>query len=148
VSLEWILFGLRLLATTILYVFLAVAFYLIWRQLRQTETQQTSSSGVKVDQLRVISITGDQDLVEGQLLPLQPALILGRDADNKVIINPANSLPAQVRLSRERDQWQLVNLGQPDQIKLNDLFISEPQSLSDGDVISIGDTQFRFETAK
>jgi len=148
VSLEWILFGLRLLATVILYIFLGVALYLIWRQLRQTEAQQTATSILNVDQLRVISIAEGQTLVEGQTLPLQPALVLGCGPENVIVINLADSLSGQVRLSKRDDRWWLEDLGQPDQVKLNHVFLSEAQPLSHGDVISMGDTQFRFETAK
>ena len=38
-SLEWILLGLRLVATVILYTFLGLAFYLIWRELKQAQAQ-------------------------------------------------------------------------------------------------------------
>jgi hypothetical protein len=34
VSLEWILLGLRVVAAVILYSFLGIAFYLIWRELK------------------------------------------------------------------------------------------------------------------
>ena len=147
-SLEWILFGLRLLATFILTIFLGVAFYLIWRQLRQTEAQQITGSTLNVDHLCVISTGEGQPLVVGQTLPLQPAMLLGHGSENTIVVNPADSLVGQVRLSRRDDRWWLENLGESEQIKLNDGFLSEAQPLSHGDVISMGTTQFRFETAQ
>ena len=147
-SLEWILFGLRLLATFILTIFLGVAFYLIWRQLRQTEVQQTAGSIPTVDQLRVISAGKGQPLGVGQTLSLQPAMLLGCGPENKIVVNPADSLAGQVRLSlRDDRRWWLENLGKPESIKVNNDFLSEAQPLAHGDVISMGDIQFRFETA-
>jgi hypothetical protein len=146
VSLEWILFGLRLLATTILYIFLGVAFYLIWRQLRQTEAQQTAN--IDLDQLRVISIGVGQPLVAGQTVLLPSSLILGLSPENMLVINPADTTSGQLRLSRSDGQWWLENLAQSEQVKLNDAFFSESQLLSDGDTVSVDDIQFRFETAQ
>jgi len=148
VNLEWTLFGLRLLATFILTIFLGVAFYLIWRQLRQTEAQQTAGSTRNVNQLRVIAAGEGRPLVVGQALPLQPAMLLGGGPEYTIAVNPADTSTGQVRLSRRDDQWWLENLGQPESIKLNDDFLSEAQPLSHGDVISMGDTQLRFETAQ
>lgn len=147
-SLEWILFGLRLLATFILYIFLGVAFYLIWRQLRQTEAQQTAGSTRSVDQLRVIAAGEGRSLVVGQTLPLQSVMLLGHGPEYTIDVNPADVSTGQVRLIRRNGQWWLENLGQPESIKLNDGFLSEAQPLSHGDVISMGDTQFRFEMAQ
>jgi len=148
VSVEWVLFGLRLLATFILYIFLGVAFYLIWRQLRQAEAQQTAGATRSVDQLRVISTGEGQPLAIGQTLPLPPAMLLGRGPEYTVEVNPADASIGQVRLSRRNGQWWLENMGQSESIKLNDAFLSEAQPLSNGDVISVGDTQFRFEMAQ
>lgn len=147
-SLEWILFGLRLLATFILTIFLGVAFYLIWRQLRQTEVRQTAGSTRNVDQLRVIAAGEGQPLVVGQTLPLQPVMLLGRGPQYTIDVHPADASTGQVRLSWRDDRWWLENLGQSESIKLNDGFLSAAQPLAHGDVISMGDTQLCFETAQ
>ena len=147
-SLEWILFGLRLLATFILTLFLGVAFYLIWRQLRQTEAQQTTRPAPSLDQLRVVAAGEGQSLAAGQALVLQPVMILGCDPERKFVVDPSASLAEQVRLIWQDGRWWLENLNQSDQIKLNREFLSKSQPLAHGDVISVGDIEFRFETAQ
>ena len=147
-SLEWIIFGLRLLASFILTIFLGVAFYLIWRQLRQTEARQIAGATGNVDQLRVIAAGEKQSLVVGQTVLLQPVMVLGHGSENTIVVNSVDGLAGQVRLSLRGDQWWLENLAQSESIKLNDDFFSEAHPLSYGDVISIGNTQLRFETAQ
>jgi len=147
-SLDWILFGLRLLASLILTIFLAVAFYLIWRQLRQSETRQIAGSARQGDQLRVIVAGESQSVGVEQTIPLQPVLVLGPGPANTIIVNPADAPNGQVRLSLRDDQWWLEDLLQSESIRLNDGFLSAAQPLAHGDVISIGDTQLRFETAQ
>jgi hypothetical protein len=148
VSLEWILLGLRLLATIILCVFLGLAFYLIWRQLRETEAQYSAGPIPHTDRLRVIFAAEGQPLVVGQTLPLHPELLLGCGPENIIIVHPANSLARQARLSQKHGRWWLENLGQPEGVKLNHVFLTEAQPLTHGDVILVGDIQFCFETAK
>jgi pSer/pThr/pTyr-binding forkhead associated (FHA) protein len=147
VSLDWILLGLRLLATIILYIFLGLAFYLIWRDLKQAQDQQSVVSPPQAtDQLRVIAAAEGQPLVAGQTLPLQPAILLGRNPENTIVINDANALTDQVRLSQKNGVWWLEDLGGENGTRLNHLPLSKPTPLSNGDIIEIGEVCFRLET--
>jgi hypothetical protein len=56
-SLEWILLGLRLAATIILYTFLGLAFYLIWRELKQAQAQTVLPPPQKETSMAKISAT-------------------------------------------------------------------------------------------
>jgi pSer/pThr/pTyr-binding forkhead associated (FHA) protein len=148
VSLDWILLGLRLLATIILYIFLGFAFYLIWRDLKQAQEQQSVVPPPRAtDQLRVIAAAEGQPLVVGQTLPLQPAMLLGRGPENTIEVNDANALTTgQVRLSQKNGVWWLEDLDSENGTKLNHLPLSKPTPLSNGDIIEIGQVCFRLET--
>lgn len=145
-SLDWILLGLRLLATVILYTFLSIAFYIIWRELRQTQAQQTAILP-QADQLRVIAAAEGQLLVVGQTVPLQPAIRLGFGPENKIVIDHADTFTGAICLRRQEDGWQVENLGQTT-IKLNGAVLAGTRPLSHGDVIAINQTHFRFEKTK
>jgi hypothetical protein len=141
-SIDWILLGLRFLATVILYSFLALAFYIIWHDLRQAQIQVLRQD---TDQLRVIAAAKGQSLVVGQTLPLQPAMLLGYGPESTVVVDDAARLTRYARLSRKDDVWWLEDLTGQDGTRLNNLPLSEPTPLSNGDLIEVGHVCFRLE---
>ena len=84
-SLEWMLLGFRILAAIILYTFLGLAFYLIWRDLRRAAVQTEDQPEVAY-QLRVVDSAGNGTLAVGEAISLEPETLLGRDSDNTVVI--------------------------------------------------------------
>lgn len=142
-SLDWILLGLRLLSTVILYTFLGLAFYIIWRDLKQAKPQ-TEVSG-QLYYLRVIDSAGDNGLAVDQTLPLQPITLLGRDPENTLVINDASISGRHARLNREKGVWWLEDLGSKNGTFLNDLQLSKPASVTNGDTITIGDIRLQLE---
>jgi pSer/pThr/pTyr-binding forkhead associated (FHA) protein len=144
-SLDWILLGLRILATVILYSFLGLAFYIIWRDLKSTEAQMSRQPELS-HQLRVLAPTEDQSLLAGELLPLQPVTLVGRDPDSTIVLNDTSASVRHARISREGGIWWLEDLGSRNGTLLNDLPLSKPTHLTDGDIIGIGNVRFRLET--
>jgi len=143
-SLDWVLLGFRILTTIILYTFLGLAFYIIWRDL-----QQTASKTVKDGQnhlLRVIEAADNGTLMAGQAFVLQPVTFLGRDPENTIFLADASASARHARLSRDNGVWWLEDLGSRYGTMLNDLPIAKPTSLTNGDVIGIGNLRFRLET--
>ena len=144
VSLDWILLGLRLLSTAILYAFLGFAFYIIWRDLKQANPTNVRAE-VALCQLRVVTAGDEQLLKTGQLLPLQPVTILGQDPNNTIVINDTAASNRHARISRENGGWWLEDLGSKNGTMLNELPASKPTTLVNGDVIGIGQVRFRVE---
>ncbi len=144
-SLEWILLGLRILATVILYIFLGVAFYIVWRGLKQAE-QESLAAGVPASQLRVVAANGIRALSVGETLPLQPVTWVGSDTHNTIVLPEATVSARHARLSETRGVWWLEDLGSRSGTLLNELPLSKPTPLSNGDVIGIGTIRFKLET--
>ena len=144
-SLEWILLGLRVLATLILYTFLGVAFYIIWRDLKQLETQ-TAPQSQTTFQLRVVAAPEDKSLLVGETLPLQPLTILGDHAENMIVLRDSTASTTHARLRRENGVWWLEDLGSGNRTVLNELPLSKPTPLAEGDIIGIGNLRLRLET--
>jgi pSer/pThr/pTyr-binding forkhead associated (FHA) protein len=142
--LEWILLGLRILATVILYTFLGVAFYIIWRELKQLERQVTSQAQTSY-QLRVVAAV-DPSLPIGETLPLQPITVLGRAAENTIVVKDDSAAAAHARLRRENGVWWLEDLGSRTGTMLNDSPLSKPTVLTEGDIIGIGNLRFKLES--
>lgn len=144
-SLEWILLGFRVLTTIILYTFLGFAFYIIWRELKSVEAQIAPHSEI-THQLRVLASDENDALTVGQVLPLQPVTLLGRDPENTIVLTDASASARHVRLSRENGIWWLEDLGSRHGTMLNEEPLSKPMPLTNGDVIGIGNSRFRLET--
>lgn len=138
---EWILFGLRIVATVILYSFLGIAFYLIWRELKQAAALPLNY------QLRVMAANGNEAWVVGEVLPLQPITLLGRDAKNTIVLRDASASARHARLSQAGGVWWLEDLDSSSGTMLNELPLSNPTPLANGDVIGIGSLRFKLEAA-
>jgi hypothetical protein len=141
-SLEWILLGLRVLATVILYSFLGLAFYLIWRDLKRVEIQPRLNY-----HLRVMVANGNESWAVDEILPLQPVTSLGRDDKNTIVLHEPAASARHARLSRTNGTWWLEDLGSRSGTTLNELPLSKPAPLTEGDIIGIGSIRFRLEAA-
>lgn len=143
-SLDWILLGLRILAAVILYGFLAVAFYIIWYDLKSAE-RLAATRMQPLHYLRVITPAEDNSLVMGDTLPLQPMTYLGRDPDSTIVLSDSLASSRHACISRENGVWWIEDLGSKNGTTLNDLPVSKPTSLADHDLIGIGNLCFRVE---
>lgn len=145
-SLEWILLGLRIVTTLILCTFLGLAFYVIWRDLKSAEAHPAVRAAV-THQLRLIAPAISDPLTAGDALPLLPVTFLGRDPENTIVVADTSASERHACLSRENGVWWLEDLGSQHGTLLNDLPLSKPAPLTNGDVIGIGNLRFRLETA-
>ncbi len=144
-SLEWILLGFRILTTIILCVFLGLVFYIIWRDLKRAEAR-IAAQPQATHRLRVMATAEEGGLAVGETLPLPPIIFLGRDPENTIVLRDAFASARHARLSRENGVWWLEDLGSQNGTMLNELLLSKPTPLADGDIIGIGQSRFRLET--
>ncbi len=154
VSLEWILLALRLLAVVVLYAFLAVIIYVIWRDLRSaamikpqsSETPPlTDESVTPLGRLRVVS-SGDTPLQPGDAFDLRTHVTLGRAPDNHIVLPDTYTSAYHARLDRRDGEWWLTDLDSRNGTRLNEVPITKPVPLADGDVIGVGQVELRLET--
>jgi pSer/pThr/pTyr-binding forkhead associated (FHA) protein len=145
-SLEWVLLGFRILAAIILYVFLGLAFYIIWRDLTHTATR-THTQLYPTYHLRVLEPDGDNTLVTDQALYLQPVTLLGRDPENVIVLKHASVSDRHACLRWDNGQWWLEDLSSQTGTTLNEATLSQPVPLTEGDVVGIGRLRFKFEAS-
>lgn len=143
-SLDWVLLGFRILTTVILYTFLGLAFFIIWRDLQRTaaKTVQDAQSHL----LRVIEVADNGTLKVGQVFVLQPETFLGRDPENTIPLGDASASARHARVCRDNGVWWIEDLGSRHGTVLNDLPVVKPTSLTTGDIIGIGNLRFRLES--
>jgi len=140
-SFDWILLGLRIFGTVVLYSFLGVALYTIWQALQQT-AKRTIFDIQTSPQLRVLHTPNSQNLVVGDMIALETVTVLGSAPDNRIVLDDA--LPRQIRLLKENDTWWLEPLVEAE-IFVDDTPIITPIRLKNQTVIAFGTYQFRFE---
>ena len=147
-SIEWTLLVLRLLAVAVLYAFLAITIYVIWRDLQVAAHSQfpapddeaTSTTGW----IRVVR--GDQALLRpDDLFALQEHTTLGRAHDNHIVMSDTYVSSYHARLDRRDGEWWLSDLGSRNGTRLNDVPITKPAPLTNGDVIAIGQVELVLE---
>jgi hypothetical protein len=143
-SLEWTLLALRLAAAALLYLFLGLAFYIIWKELKEAVAPAGSPPAL-ASRLRVVSTEVETLLTAGQILPLQPVTGLGRDAHNTIVIPHPTASARHARLVCDQNEWWLEDLGSTNGTTLNGLPLSKPAPLAHGDVIGIGAVSFMLE---
>lgn len=144
-SLDWIIFSLRIVSTVILYIFLVFAFYILWADLKQAAGRMALEQPQTACQLRVLAAAGGNSLAIGDTLPLQPETLLGRAPDSTFVLSDASISPRHARLSCRDGVWWLEALGDEAMIRLNDLFLSRPVPVREGDIIEMGSLVFRLE---
>lgn len=141
-DLDWALLGLRLLATVVIYSFLGVAFYIIWRDLRSTEYYVMVQTG-GTPRLRILAAPDDNQV--GDAVPVLPQTVLGRHRNNTVVIEAEAVAQRHARLQWINGHWWLEDMGSRAGTLLNDTQLSKPARLTHGDVIGIGPWRFRLE---
>lgn len=151
VDVEWVLLGLRILAAIILYAFLALVVYVIWRDLRtvvssrRSEDAATEQDTDSLAWLRVVDNAEAMSQSEAIFAVLPPAT-LGRAQDNQIVLHDEWVSAYHARIDSREGKWWLTDLGSRNGTRLNDQIITETMPLTKGDIIGIGRLKLRFET--
>ncbi len=129
---------LRLILAVLLYLFLSVAFYILWKGLQRNE-QQSDVRPIPA------KLTIEEGVGAGQSIALRPVTTAGRADNNPMILDdPFASTHHAMFLWRE-NAWWLEDLESHNGTFLNGERILKPTSLASGDRIRIGQTTLRFD---
>ncbi len=137
-----ILLGLRLLLAALLYAFLAVVLYMLWRDLRQTAVERDVS---RPRGRLVVLDTEEDELAVGTVFPLQPVTSIGRSPTNTILLPDTYASGQNSLLSWREGQWWLEDLDSRNGTLLNGTRITGPTVVSAGDVVRVGRTDLRLE---
>lgn len=140
---EEALFALRALALVFLYAFVGVLFFLLWRDYRTTAAL-TDAQRRAYGRLVVINAP-DGFAPEGSAFPLRALTTFGRAPTNVVVVHDAFASHEHATLTLRGGRWWLQDQNSSNGTTLNGHPITGPTILSAGDVIGIGQTQFRLE---
>ncbi len=139
-SMAEILLILRFLLAGILYAFLGLTFYILWRGLQR---DGNVSPETELLPAKIVSRNSTETPVD---LSLHLVTAIGRAEDNTLILDdPYTSAHHALILWRE-GRWWLEDLDSHNGTFLNDEPVTRPVLLSPGDTVLIGKTELIFET--
>jgi hypothetical protein len=144
VSLELILFILRIASALLLLFILAVVLYTIWRE-HQAIIQRIQASRRSYGQLVAIVEVDEQYMTTGESYPLLPLTTFGRSSTNTIILKDTFASGEHARIYLKDGQWWLEDCNSRNGTTLNELPIREHIIMTNGDIIGIGETRFRLE---
>ena len=138
-SLEGAFLILRLLAALSLLGFLFGLFYVIWRSIKQLEASPSPLAASYGFLIRQAPQNGFERFT------LRSVTTLGRLASNSIVVPDDFVSSEHAKITLEENQWWLEDRGSRNGTRLNDEAISRRSILTDGDVIGIGQYQYRLE---
>lgn len=141
---DLILFLLRLVSGGTLVTLMAAVIMILWRDYRATIEQLEANRRIYGQLVALQEIDG-QYIVTGHTYPLRPVTSLGRAPTNNVVIqdNFASGEHAQIML--RNGQWWLEDRRSRNGTTLNELPITTPTVMTDGDIVGIGSRRFRLD---
>jgi hypothetical protein len=139
-----LIFLVRLLFSVLLYVFLGAVFFLLWRDVKSAARHPIAPAArERPGQLRVLR--GHDSFGTGTVLALTPFTTIGRSDNNSISIADPYASGEHALLTWRNGQWWLEDRDSRNGTLLNDMPVDTPLIVSHGDVIGLGQMQFRFE---
>jgi hypothetical protein len=133
---ELTLYILRLMSAALLLTFLGALVWFVRSGLRDSDSAETNRapSGLLI-------------LLDDESTPtaLRPVTSIGRSPGNTVVIDKSYVSAEHALLTRRDSQWWLEDLSSRNGTALNDVLITQPVAVTNGDIITIGDTQLKLE---
>lgn len=141
---EWVLLLLRAVSGLLLGGVLLVLFLAMWRDYLHVASgvEARRRSYGKLIALRVLD---GQTVVTGETYPLLSLTSLGRAPTNTVPISDTFASSEHALVALRDGQWWLEDRSSRNGTLLNDLPVTAPVVLTQGDVIGIGQVRFRVE---
>ena len=137
-----LIFAVRILLTVLLYAFLIAVFVILWRDLRAS----VRAPAVTLERrAKLVTLASCDGLEESAVFALQPFTTLGRGPANTIIVPDTFASAEHALISWRSGQWWLEDLSSRNGTRLNDEPVTAPVVLSAGDVIGIGQVQFKFQ---
>lgn len=142
-STDVVLFVLRLISGALLLAVLGLLFVVMWRDYRSALLQAESNRRTYGRLIAMQEIDGVQ--IVGQSHPLLPLTTLGRSPTNSIVITDDFASGEHALVAYRGGQWWLEDRQSRNGTTINDIPVTQPIIVTDGDVIGIGNCRFRLE---
>lgn len=146
-SLDVLLFLLRVLAGMVLLAILGVLFVMIWRDYRSATRQMMATRTTYGKLISLAQLNGTYAQL-GETYPLLPITTLGRSATNSIIVPDNFASSEHARIALKEGQWWLEDRNSRNGTLLNEEPITGSTIVTDGDIIGIGSYSYRIELSR
>lgn len=143
-STESVLFLLRLLSGITLLIFLGLIFIALWRDYRAGADRVEASRKVYGQMIALQEADGSY-LPAGPQYPLLQITSLGRSPTNTIIVDDTFASSEHALVILRNGQWWLEDRQSRNGTTLNEVLITQPAVITNGDIIGIGRMRFRLE---
>jgi hypothetical protein len=142
-SLPITLLIIRIVGALLLLSFLGL---LLWMMLKDLDTITSSSRRYRSMKGSLIVISSSHETIpSGTWMPLFRETTVGRAPDNTIILDDEYTSNEHAMIVLIDDQWWLEDMNSSNGTLLNNLPINKPTVITSGDLITIGETQFRAQ---
>lgn len=141
---EIALFILRLLSSLLLMIFLLALFVVLWRDYRSAATQAESTRRA-YGRLIVLKDNDGNPTPSEKSYPLIPLTSLGRSPTNTIVIEDTFASGEHALLALRNGLWWLEDRQSRNGTTLNNIAVTEPIIITDGDILGIGSLQLLIE---
>jgi len=138
--LGFLFLSLRILATLALFLFLGWAFRLLWLDLKA----QASPIAMRIPEL--VLIPRDETAHE-RFSPASAEVVIGRDPACDMHLNDQTISGQHARLVYRLSQWWVEDLQSTNGTYLNQLAVSHPVVLTNGDELRFGQVTFQVSNS-
>jgi hypothetical protein len=136
-----VILALRLILAGLLYAFLGLTLYVLWRELRVHATPDSHPGPSPA----VLYATADDGAA--RRTPLETVTTIGRAGDNTVSLDDPYASAHHALLLWREGQWWIEDLDSHNGTLVNGERITQATRLTPGDTLLIGETEFHFERA-
>jgi len=131
-----IVLGFRILMAAAVYIFLGLALWMIWQDLKQ----EGRKASLRVFPAIRLEVRARNRVVVSKTFS-KPEIILGRNPACDIPINDETASAQHAKLSYHHNQWWLEDLNSTNGTKLNREKLSLPTVLTSDDEIQCGKTK-------
>jgi len=142
-SLDVILFILRVVAGLLLLAFIGAMFWLMWRDYRAVSDEVATRT--RRQGRLVVTRANNARYKQGTAFPLLPMTSIGRAPTNTIVLDDSFASVDHATLTLRGGKWWLEDRNSSNGTLLNGYRIEEPVVLSTGDLIVIGQVELKLE---
>lgn len=143
---EWFILLLRVVFIFLLYFFVFQVVRVMTREMRFAAGAGTQSVAVPPAAAGALSVEdpGKSNLYAGQILPLDPVTIIGRDRRATIPVEHSFISAEHTQLSWQGGQWWASDLRSTNGTWVNGSQISVSTAVQPGDEIRVGDVRLKL----
>ncbi len=146
-STEATLLLLRIASGITLLLLLGMLFFILWRNYHHAVSAIEAGRRVYGQLIALHEVNGSY-MMTGARYPLYQLTSLGRSPTNSIAIEDTFASSEHAIVTLRSGQWWLEDRQSRNGTTLNEMLITQPTVITDGDIIGIGKMRFRVDLEK